>query len=104
MSKISARIANMSSVKLALLAKQMLAQVEDVLDAELIAIIGMGCRFPGGADNPAAYWELLKNKRDAITEIPADRWDINALYDPDFEKPGKMSTRWGGFIDGYWVL
>ncbi len=100
MSKISARIANMSSVKLALLAKQMRAQVEDVLDAEPIAIIGMGCRFPGGADNPAAYWELLKNKRDAITEIPADRWDINALYDPDFEKPGKMSTRWGGFIHG----
>jgi acyl transferase domain-containing protein/acyl carrier protein len=96
--KISARIANMSSVKLALLAKQMRAQVEDVLDAEPIAIIGMGCRFPGGADNPAAYWELLKNKVDAVAEIPADRWDIDSLYDADFEKPGKMSTRWGGFI------
>jgi len=98
MSKISARIANMSSIKLALLAKQMRAQVEDVLGAEPIAIIGMGCRFPGGADSPAAYWELLKNKFDAVTEIPADRWDIDSLYDADFEKAGKMSTRWGGFI------
>ncbi len=99
MTTAASRVSSMSSVKLALLAKQMRSQVEDVLTAEPIAIIGMSCRFPGGANNPEAYWQLLVNKVDAIREVPADRWDVDAVYDPDFEKPGKMSTRSGGFID-----
>ncbi len=66
---------------------------------EPIAVVGVGCRFPGGADDPEAYWNLLMDGQDAITEVPADRWDIDALYDPDFQVPGKMSTRWGGFLD-----
>jgi len=66
---------------------------------EPIAVIGIGCRFPGGANNPALYWQLLKNGRDAITEVPADRWDINSYYDSDPDAPGKTYTRWGGFID-----
>src|SRR6516162_8926869 len=64
-------------------------------DEEAIAIIGMGCRFPGGADTPEAFWRLLRNGVDAITEVPRDRWDIDAYYDPDPLKPGKMNTRWG---------
>ncbi|MCK6591353.1 MAG: SDR family NAD(P)-dependent oxidoreductase, partial [Polyangiaceae bacterium] len=66
---------------------------------EPIAIVGMACRFPGGANSPEAYWSLLRDGVDTITEVPASRWDIEAFYDPDPDAPGKMSTRWGGFID-----
>ena len=63
-----------------------------------IAIIGIGCRFPG-ANGPRAYWELLREGVDAITEIPPDRFDIDAVYDSRPGVPGKMATRWGGFLD-----
>ncbi|TBR56984.1 hypothetical protein B4U84_26490 [Westiellopsis prolifica IICB1] len=66
---------------------------------EPIAIIGLGCRFPGGVNNPEAFWQLLHNGVDAITEVPKDRWDIDAYYDPDPDTPGKMYTRYGGFIN-----
>src|SRR5215467_13569418 len=66
---------------------------------EPIAVIGMGCRFPGGVNNPEAYWRLLCNGMDAITEVPPTRWDVEMYYDPDPEVPGKMYTRYGGFID-----
>ncbi|MDM8521889.1 type I polyketide synthase [Desulfococcaceae bacterium HSG8] len=65
---------------------------------EPIAIIGMGCRFPGGADSPDAFWQLLHDGTDAISEIPSERWDADAYYDPDPEAPGKIYTRQGGFI------
>ncbi|MEO0946631.1 MAG: MupA/Atu3671 family FMN-dependent luciferase-like monooxygenase [Cyanobacteria bacterium J06641_5] len=67
--------------------------------AEPIAIIGIGCRFPGGADTPEAFWQLLQDGRDAIAEVPKDRWDIDTYFDPDPTAPGKMTTRYGGFID-----
>ncbi|NJL29201.1 MAG: hypothetical protein HC897_15615 [Thermoanaerobaculia bacterium] len=67
-------------------------------DAEPIAIVGLGCRFPGAPDL-AAFWNLLENGVDAIREVPAERWDLRELYDPDPAAPGKMSTRWGGFLD-----
>jgi amino acid adenylation domain-containing protein len=66
---------------------------------EPIAIIGMGCRFPGGADTPQAYWRLLRDGVDAITPIPDERWDVEAYYDADPDAPGKMYTRYGGFLD-----
>ena len=65
---------------------------------EPIAIIGIGCRFPG-ANNPEAFWHLLKNGTDAIAEVPPDRWDVDAFYDPEPGTPGKMYTRWGGFLE-----
>lgn len=65
---------------------------------EPIAIIGVGCRFPG-AKNPEEFWQLLCNGVDAITEVPADRWDVDALYDPNPGSLGKMNTRWGGFLE-----
>lgn len=65
---------------------------------EPIAIIGMSCRYPG-AGSLEAFWDLLRNGVDAITEIPAERWDVDAFYDPDPAAPGKMTTRWGGFLD-----
>ena len=62
-----------------------------------IAIIGLGCRFPK-AKNPQAYWQLVSNGVDAVSEIPSDRWDVDELYDPQPATPGKMNTRWGGFL------
>ncbi|MBZ0294962.1 MAG: type I polyketide synthase [Anaerolineae bacterium] len=66
---------------------------------EPIAIIGMGCRFPGGANSPEQFWDLLENGMDAIQETPADRWDAEALYDPDPEANGKVASRFGGYLD-----
>ncbi|UUO06408.1 aminotransferase class I/II-fold pyridoxal phosphate-dependent enzyme [Blastopirellula sp. J2-11] len=63
-----------------------------------IAVVGVGCRFPGAADI-AAYWELLAGGVDAIRETPRDRWDVDALYSSEPATPGKTSTRWGGFLD-----
>ena len=65
---------------------------------EPIAIVGMGCRLPGDAINPKTLWDLLAKGRSGICEVPAERWDINALYDPDLTVPGKMNTRYGGFV------
>ncbi len=62
-----------------------------------VAIIGMSCRFPG-ADDLGAFWRLLSEGIDAIGDIPPDRWNIDALYDPDPGVPGKISTRYGGFL------
>jgi len=64
---------------------------------EPIAIIGMGCRFPGAKD-PEAFWQLLREGRVAISEVPADRWDVDAFYDPNLESDNTMNTRWGGFL------
>ncbi len=65
---------------------------------EPIAIVGIGCRFPKAKD-PQSFWQLLRNGGDAITQVPRERWDINAYYDPNPETPGKMITRWGGFLE-----
>ncbi|MEM6613025.1 MAG: type I polyketide synthase, partial [Cyanobacteria bacterium P01_C01_bin.72] len=74
-------------------------QQEKNKDREAIAIIGMGCRFPGGADTPEAFWELLNNGVDAISEVPRDRWNIDEHYDVNPVTPGKMNVRYGGFVD-----
>ncbi|SEM07122.1 myxalamid-type polyketide synthase MxaB [Stigmatella aurantiaca] len=65
--------------------------------APVIAILGMGCRFPGGADDPESFWRLIHDGRDATIEIPADRWDAGRYYSPE-RQPGKMYTRRGGFV------
>ncbi len=64
---------------------------------ESIAIVGIGCRFPG-ADNPDAFWDLLSRGQNAISDIPAERWDVEEFYDGHLESPGKMVTRVGGFL------
>jgi len=64
---------------------------------ERIAIVGLGCRFPG-ADGPKAFWKLLVDGVDAVTEVPPDRWDIDELYDENPLAASKMNTRWGGFL------
>jgi acyl transferase domain-containing protein/acyl carrier protein len=94
------RVSKMSPKRLALLALELQGRVEALEGAapEPLAVVGLGCRFPGGADSPAAFWELLRRGDDAITEVPRDRWDVDAYYDPDPDVPGKMATRFGGFL------
>jgi acyl transferase domain-containing protein/NADPH:quinone reductase-like Zn-dependent oxidoreductase/thioesterase domain-containing protein/NAD(P)-dependent dehydrogenase (short-subunit alcohol dehydrogenase family)/acyl carrier protein/ubiquinone/menaquinone biosynthesis C-methylase UbiE len=67
---------------------------------EPIAIIGMGCRLPGGVTDLDSYWHVLEQGVDAITEIPADRWRVDAFYDAAPGTTGKTNARWGGFLDG----
>ncbi|MFF2352763.1 sulfolipid-1 biosynthesis phthioceranic/hydroxyphthioceranic acid synthase [Kitasatospora sp. NPDC058115] len=67
-------------------------------DPRDIAVIGIGCRFPGGVDSPEALWDLIERGGDAITEIPADRWDAEEYYDPEQGVPGRSVSRWGGFL------
>ena len=68
------------------------------VEAESVAIVGIACRLPG-ADGPTALWEALRQGLDLIGEVPEDRWDIEAFFDPEPLSPGKMNTRWGGFLD-----
>lgn len=66
---------------------------------EPLALIGIGCRFPSGADSPSEFWKMLCAGTDAIQEIPSNRWKIAAHYDPMPGRPGKSISKWGGFID-----
>ena len=70
------------------------------MSREPIAIVGIGCRFPGGADHPQTFWKLLCDGVDAVREIPADRWSIDAYYDPVPGRTGKSITRFAGCVDG----
>jgi len=67
---------------------------------EPIAIIGIGCRLPGGANSAQAFWQLLRDGRSAISEIPAERWDLAGHYDSDPQRPLFQHVRSGGFVDG----
>lgn len=95
------RLEKLSPKRLQLLALELHEQVEalQVRAREPIAVVGMACRFPGGSDDIDAYWDLLDQGRDAIREVPRERWDIDALFDPDPDAPARVSTRCGGFID-----
>src|SRR5690606_28037202 len=89
-------------LKQALAAMQKMRARLDALEqrrSEPIAVIGIGCRFPGGVRGPEAYWRLLHEGVDAIREVPAGRWDTDHFYDPDPSVPGKMYVRHGGFLD-----
>ena len=100
MSDFLERISKLSPKRLALLAMELnnkLGRLEQRA-AEPIAVTGIGCRFPGGANDSDSFWRLLIEGRDTISEVPPGRWDIDAFYDPDPDAPGKMSSRWGGFL------
>jgi myxalamid-type polyketide synthase MxaD len=67
---------------------------------EPIAIVGIGCRLPGGVDSPGSFWRLLHERVDAISEIPSDRFDVESYFDARPATPGKIMSRFGGFVDG----
>jgi len=76
-----------------------LAESEDSR-TEPIAIVGLGCRFPGGAVDAESFWSLLHGGVDAVGAVPPDRWDTDAFFDADPDAPGKLYTRDGSFVDG----
>ena len=93
---------NLSPLKRALIAlKELRAKLEaaEYAAKEPIAIVGMACRFPGRGQHLDAYWQVLLGGIDAVGDIPANRWDVNAYYDANAETPGKMYTKAGGFLD-----
>jgi acyl transferase domain-containing protein len=77
--------------------KVRLRQQEEA-QAEPIAVIGLACRFPGGADTPDQYWQMLWEGREGVGPIPAGRWDVDRFHDTDRSQPGRMCTREGGFL------
>ncbi|KAL6856714.1 polyketide synthase [Trichoderma novae-zelandiae] len=64
-----------------------------------LAIVGMSCRMPGGADSPEQFWELLMNGIDTLTIVPADRFDVDAHFDPSGEMENSVGTKFGNFIE-----
>ncbi len=86
-----------ASIALAKMKQRLLDQ--EAKSNEPIAIIGMGCRFPGGVNSPEQFWRLLSRAEHGIVEVPDDRWDMDSLYSDQHGAPGKMYTRKAGFID-----
>ena len=95
MSELAQRLASLSPAQRQLLEKRL---AEKKATAEPIAVVGMSCRF-AGARNLAEFWNVISQGIEATGEVPPDRWDVDALYDPTGTESGKMSTRWGGFVD-----
>lgn len=104
LSDLEARILGMSKERLALLALELRDRLADVPSEssvdprEPIAVVGMACRFPGTGDSVGTYWDDLLEGVDAVSEIPPDRWDVDAWYDPDPDTPGRIATRWAGTL------
>lgn len=89
---------DVSALRLALMAREARAASGRLLRADPIAIVGMSCRVPG-ADDPEALWQMLRDGRSGVRDVPPDRWDLGAWYDADPSAPGRMITRRAGFLD-----
>jgi acyl transferase domain-containing protein len=74
------------------------AAPQDKPGLEPIAVIGFACRTPGEGDTPEALWNLLKEGRSTVTEVPSYRWSVDNYYDPDPDAPGKLRCRFGSFL------
>ncbi|MET0699702.1 MAG: polyketide synthase, partial [Mycobacterium sp.] len=76
-------------------------EIAEKSGTEPIAVVGVGCRFPGGVNNADQYWELLKDGRSGIVRVPAERWDADAYYTDDHTVPGTICNREGGFLTSW---
>src|SRR5947209_12816435 len=93
---------DLPQLKQAVLAlKKMRAKLDTIERARIepIAIVGMACRFPGGANDPESFWRILRDGVNTISEVPGGRWNVDDYYDPDPDAAGKSYARHGGFID-----
>src|SRR5271166_6477383 len=70
------------------------------MSKDRIAIIGIGCRFPGGVNDAESFWKLLAEGREAVSDVPPDRWNVERFFDPEPGLPGKSIARRGGFLEG----
>lgn len=76
-------------------------EIAEAANSEPIAVIGIGCRFPGGVTNPDEFWNLLRDGRSGIVRVPGERWDADAFYTDDHTVPGTICSREGGFLTGW---
>src|SRR6266849_4431742 len=70
------------------------------MSKDRIAIIGIGCRFPGGVNDRESFWKLLADGREAVSDVPPDRWNVERFFDTEPGLPGKSIAMRGGFLDG----
>jgi phthiocerol/phenolphthiocerol synthesis type-I polyketide synthase C len=76
-------------------------EIAEKSSTEPIAVVGIGCRFPGGVNNADQYWDLLKDERSGIVRVPIERWDADAYYTDDHTVPGTICNREGGFLSSW---
>ena len=100
MSDFQERVLSLSPKRLMLLALDLQSRIDELekQQSEPIAVVGIGCRIPGAENGPDGFWRLLEQGKDAISEVPPDRWDADAYYDANLDSPGRMHTRRGGFL------
>src|SRR6201996_2294345 len=70
-------------------------------DTEPIAVVGIGCRFPGGAHNTDAFWRMLQDGKSGIVEVPAERWEADSFFAEDHSIPGTIVSKQGGFLTSW---
>ncbi len=75
--------------------------IAEKASTEPIAVVGIGCRLPGGVNGPAELWTLLEERGDGVIRVPANRWDADALYSDDYTVPGTICNREGGFLTSW---
>ena len=88
-----------ANAEIARLQAELASRGKGNIQKEPIAIIGMGCRYPGGVRTPEEFWHLLSSGEDILSDIPDDRWDFEAHFDPEITVPGKMYVRKGYYLD-----
>ncbi|AGC61841.1 phenolpthiocerol synthesis type-I polyketide synthase PpsB [Mycobacterium liflandii 128FXT] len=91
------RISSMTAQQRAALSEEF-SRASRTTTAEPVAVVGIGCRFPGNVTGPDSFWDLLVEGGNAISGIPAERWDADDYYHPDPLTPGHMTTKWGAFV------